>query len=107
MVIKKFIRYGFVNRNAILSDKNLSPFWTRIYGSIPTGTDLDSGDCSDYVKKAIEVYKIGQLVIGHTPQLFTNKDGINGTCYESDGHNRLYRVDGGFAKAFVYFIHKA
>lgn len=91
------------NKNMFLEDTKISPFWTRVYGTIPTNSDLNSTQCFDYVKKIIEVFKIGQIVVGHTPQLYTNNAGINGTCYEKDGTNRLYRVDGGFAKAFKIF----
>lgn len=88
------------NKFMFIDDSKISPFWTRIYGNIPINTDLNSNECFDSVKKALEVYKVGQLVVGHTPQLQTNKDGINGTCYETDGKKKLYRVDGGFSKAF-------
>ena len=92
------------SKSLFVDDLKISPFWTRIYGSIPTNTDLNSDDCSSYVKKTLEVYKVGQLVVGHTPQLFTNKSGINGTCYEKDENDKkLYRVDGGFSKAFNIF----
>lgn len=88
-----------------VDNTELSPFWTRIYGSIPKDTNLESTHCFSEVKKIIEVFKIGQIVVGHTPQMFTNKSGINGTCYNSDGENKLYRVDGGFSDAFKKFNH--
>jgi hypothetical protein len=91
------------NKFLFVNDLKVSPFWTRIYGSIPENTSLESNECFNSVKKAIEVYKIGQLVVGHTPQLFTNKSGINGTCYKQNGDNKLYRVDGGFSRAFNIF----
>jgi hypothetical protein len=105
-VVRKWLLHKLSNKNdkenkhMIINDSTLSPFWTRIYGSIPINTDLNSNECFTSVKKALEVYKVGQLVVGHTPQLFTNKDGINGTCYETDGKKKLYRVDGGFSRAF-------
>jgi len=88
------------DRKTFVNDPDLSPFWTRIYGKIPENAKLDSKDCDMYVKEAIEIYKVGQLIVGHTPQLFANADGINGTCYAANGKNKLFRVDGGFAKAF-------
>lgn len=97
-----------INKNGIndlINDTKakISPFWTRIYGSIPINTDLNVDQCSEYVKKALEIYKVGQLVVGHTPQIFINKDGINGTCHDENGKQTLYRVDGGFSKAFSIF----
>lgn len=91
------------NGNSFIDDVEMSPFWTRIYGSIPEKTSLESGECFNSVKKTLEVLNIGSMVIGHTPQMYSNRDGINGTCYEKDGRNKLYRVDGGFSEAFKVF----
>jgi hypothetical protein len=92
------------SKNLIVDDLKISPFWTRIYGNIPENADLNSSECFTSVKKILQVYKIGQLVVGHTPQLPTNKNGINGTCYEKiENQKKLYRVDGGFSKAFNIF----
>ena len=85
-----------------LVNSNKGPFWTRVFGTIPTNLPINSPECVESVKKTLEVFKIGKIVVGHSPQLFTNKDGINGTCYESDG-NHLYRIDGGFSRAFSVF----
>lgn len=90
-------------KSLFINNSTISPFWTRIYGSIPENTDINSSECFSCVKKTIEVFKLGQIVVGHTPQAFTNKNGINGTCYEKDGSNKLYRVDGGFSRAFKVF----
>lgn len=87
----------------MIDDINTSPFWTRIYGSIPPNVDLNSTACFLEVKKALEVYKIGKMIVGHTPQPFTNETGINGTCYEAGRGNTLYRIDGGFSRAFEIF----
>lgn len=73
-----------------------SPFWTRIFGNIPTNTRLDAGDCKDYVKPVLDLLDIDRIFCGHTPQA----NGINGTCTDDDGMPTLYRVDGGFAECF-------
>ena len=91
------------NKKMFIDNIKVSPFWTRVYGSIPVDAKIDSTECFSSVKKTIEVFKLGQLVVGHTPQMYTNKNGINGTCYEKDGTNKLYRVDGGFSQAFKVF----
>nr|AEX62787.1 putative phosphoesterase [Moumouvirus Monve] len=90
-------------KTLFINDTGMSPFWNRIYGSIPHGTDINSNECFDYVKKTLEVFKIGQIVVGHTPQLSTKNNGINGTCYEKSGENKLFRIDGAFAHAFKMF----
>jgi hypothetical protein len=91
------------SKSLFIDDMKLSPFWTRVFGKIPKNTNLNSDECFDTVQKVIEVFKIGQIIVGHTPTLYTHNDGINGTCYETDGHNRLFRVDGGFSKSFSVF----
>lgn len=89
----------------ILTNCDESPFWSRILGKIPPQMDMESAECEAIVKNALQVLQLGQIVIGHTPQRFVEngRAGINGTCYDSKGNNRLYRVDGGFAKAFQIF----
>ena len=107
MVVRKWLLNNLSNLNimdksTILDDDKLSPFWTRIYGSIPIGTDINSDQCSEFVKKALDIYKIGRMIVGHTPQFSKHNIGINGTCY-NNGDKKLYRVDGGFSKAFNMF----
>lgn len=100
-LLNKISENELQNKSLFINDLKTSPFWTRIYGTIPENSSLKSSECFDSVKSAIEVYKIGHLVVGHTPQLLTNNSGINGTCYEKNKQdNKLYRIDGGFSKAF-------
>lgn len=106
-IVRKWLLHKISDNNGlekilINNTEGTSPFWTRIFGSIPIKTNMDSQECSNSIKKTIEVFKIGRMVVGHTPQMYTNKNGINGTCYEHDG-NKLYRVDGGFSRAFRVF----
>ena len=105
-VVRKWLLKQVVpkqDRDLFLNNPVLSPFWTRVFGTIPEGLDIDSDECFRTVKKTLEVFRIGKIVVGHTPQLFTNSDGINGTCYLKNNDNTLYRVDGGFANAFKIF----
>jgi hypothetical protein len=88
----------------LIIEPDISPFWTRVFGAIPPNTKLDDIKCSESVGKIMKVFKIGQIVVGHTPQLISKGYGINGTCYEKEtGTNKLYRVDGGFSRAFKIF----
>jgi hypothetical protein len=77
---------------------SLSPFWTRIYGQIKPDADMTMPECENYVAKALKVFQIGKIIVGHTPQLLVNGVGINGTCNQD-----LWRIDGGFSKAFNIF----
>lgn len=89
-------------KKLLINNIKLSPFWTRIYGSIPVKTNIDTAECDTYVKKILHMFKLGQIIVGHTPQLYAKGEGINGTCADN-GANRLFRVDGGFANAFRIF----
>lgn len=106
--LNSYVRKWLLNKVAtnnydIINNEKISPFWTRIFGQIPSNTPANSSKCSTYVKGTLKLLQIGHMIVGHTPQLFTNGTGINGTCYESDGTMRLFRVDGGFADAFKIF----
>lgn len=91
--------------NYFLNDTKVSPFWARVFGVIPTGVNLDSNECDQSVKKILNFFKLGQIIVGHTPQLMINEEGINGTCVDASGLNRLYRVDGGFSRGFKIWSH--
>jgi hypothetical protein len=83
----------------ILSDPNLSPLWSRLFGMVkPNTTDKDNSDCYASVKKTLDFFKMGHMIVGHTPQII-HGEGINGTC-KFNGRDLLYRVDGGFAESF-------
>ena len=46
----------------------------------------------------MNIFKIGSIVIGHTPQSFIHNEGINSVC---DG--AVWRVDNGSSAAFNIF----
>lgn len=104
-LLNKLSEEDLSNKDLFLNTDDVSPFWTRVYGAIPENEDLSSKSCSDSVKNVIEVLKLGQIVVGHTPQLSSRRNGINGTCYVNK-QNKLYRIDGGFSKAFKIFGEK-
>jgi hypothetical protein len=104
--LNKVVRKWLMKKNTtqevsnLINDPQSSPFWIRIYGNIPMGKTLESNEC-EIVKNAIDTFKIGNIIVGHTPQLMMkDRNGINGTCKDDTGVNRLYRIDGGFAKGF-------
>jgi hypothetical protein len=68
--------------------KSNSPLWTRTFGNINMSNDR----CERLMKPLKDVYKVGRIYVGHTPQL---EEGINGTC---DG--RVWRTDVGVSNAF-------
>jgi len=68
--------------------KHTSPLWTRTFGNI----NMSNNICEKLMKPLKDVYKVGRIYVGHTPQL---EGGINSTC---DG--RIWRTDIGASNAF-------
>tara|TARA_Y100000590_G_scaffold399598_2_gene483018 strand:- start:328 stop:1323 length:996 start_codon:yes stop_codon:yes gene_type:complete len=68
--------------------KSNSPLWTRTFGNI----NMSNNTCERLMKPLKDVYKVGRIYVGHTPQL---EEGINSTC---DG--RIWRTDVGVSNAF-------
>jgi len=75
-----------------------SMFWTRILGNIPPNISYKNPVCIDNLDKVLQIFKVGHITIGHTPQSFTYSDDINQTC---DG--KIFRVDNGSSSAFHHF----
>jgi hypothetical protein len=82
----------------IISGSKYSMFWTRILGKIPPGVSLDNPVCSEHISKVLQMFNIGGIIIGHTPQSFLYNDDINSTC-----SNKVWRVDNGSSAAFSKF----
>lgn len=82
-----------------IDDISISPFWMRIFGQIPIGTKVNDDKCKKCLN-AVKYFQIGQIVIGHTPQLIYTDEGINGTCDKDDGLSLIYRVDAGLPESF-------
>lgn len=68
--------------------KSNSPLWTRTFGNI----NMSNSECERLMRPLQDVYKVGRIYVGHTPQLET---GINNVC---DG--RVWRTDVGVSNAF-------
>lgn len=96
-------------RTKILDDST-SPFWTRLFGEIKPNLLDNVGACETLVKKTLQTFRIGKIIVGHTPQFHRHNTGINGTCYQKSKNgdmekidHHLWRVDGGFSRAFEIF----
>ena len=66
-----------------------------------SGVDIDKADadiCNKYLDPVLKLFKVGHMIIGHTPQYFYNNSSINSTCSE-----KLWRVDIGMSHAFDKF----
>ena len=82
----------------IVETSETSMFWTRILGNIPPNVALENPVCYKHLDKVLDLFKVGSIVIGHTPQSFTYADDINQTC-----SGRVWRVDNGSSGAFDRF----
>lgn len=100
IAVRKWL-LGMLNKeyvNNIVSAGKTSMFWTRVLGSIPPNMNFNNNLCSDHISNVLEIFKVNNLVVGHTPQSFIYSNGINSTC-----DNRVWRVDNGSSKAFHKF----
>lgn len=90
------LKQKYVKR--IIKSSNISMFWTRILGNIPPNMSLSNPACVQHIGKVLKLFKIGSIIVGHTPQSFTYSDDINQTC-----SGKVWRVDNGSSAAFNRF----
>lgn len=101
--IKKWL-LGVLDRSTVdelVSSSKHSMFWTRILGSIPPNVDYDDPMCASNIGEVLKIFKINNIIVGHTPQSFMYSDGINSTC-----SNKIFRVDNAGSAAFHKFDHE-
>jgi hypothetical protein len=71
-----------------------SPLWTREYGYI----NDNSIKCNTYLMELNNIYKVGNIIVGHTPNMET---GISSRC-----NNKVWLTDYGASHAFDDFVNK-
>jgi len=101
--IRKWL-LGLINKDyisQIVDSFKYSMFWNRILGNIPPNVDASNQQCLEYINPVLQTFQLKHMVIGHTPQFFSNNIGINKTCNDA-----LWRVDTGSSSAFHYFDNK-
>jgi hypothetical protein len=92
----------------LINDEKKSLFWQRIFGEIGENKSLNDNECVEIKKfidmektikidNKIQIYNIGQMVVGHTP---SNNGNIYGTCHKGNGVNSLFKIDGAYSYAF-------
>jgi hypothetical protein len=97
---------GIGNVGDILLNYNISPFWPRVLGNLPPNVSLDDETCEEYLKDTLDLYKCNNMIVGHTPQVFTKtKAGINVTCRDDTENVKrgVWRVDVGSSLGFDNF----
>jgi hypothetical protein len=83
----------------ILNSPKESPFWTRLFGHLPTGIKASDSRCKESISEVLKIWGgkegLKGMVVGHTPQI---EKGINSTC-----DDQVWRVDIGASQAFDVF----
>jgi hypothetical protein len=85
----------------IVGSMNYSMFWNRILGNLPYNLNNNDPRCVQYLDPVLEIFKVGNMIVGHTPQFIPNQKGINATC-----GNSLWRADFGGSAAFSNYDNK-
>jgi len=102
IIIKKWL-LNLVDQSAVIDiigpkyvDKSM--FWNRILGFLPTNLSENDSKCKNNIDKVLKLFKINNIIIGHTPQSITSKLNINATCGK-----KVWRVDTATSSAFDRF----
>lgn len=98
---------GLINQeyvDKIIQSSNQSMFWNRILGQIPPNTHHTDPICSDNIGRVLKLFKVGTVIVGHTPQITQFGIGINGTCL-NDNRAGVWRVDNAVSGAFDGFFN--
>lgn len=106
LYIKKWLRTEELKTRQLEIVENLlkpasnktSFFWNRVLGVLPPKVPSDDLTCLNHLTNVLKWFKINGVIIGHTPQSFTNSSDINETCGTG-----VWRVDNGSSNAFSVF----
>lgn len=103
-IISKWLSNNIDDPNDLLTHEYKSPFWNRLFGNLPPNVDINNHLCNQ-LTNTMELYNVGNMIVGHTPQFIQNKSGINNTCNGSIDNKQynLWRIDVGASKAFDMF----
>jgi hypothetical protein len=102
ILIKRWLM-GIVKENNVydlISAKHhqKSMFWNRILGLLNQGISYDEDVCKNNIDKVLKIFKVNNIIIGHTPQSMQHGLFINATCGD-----KVWRVDTASSSAFDRF----
>ena len=102
IVIKRWLM-GIVKENKvtdIVSSKyhEKSMFWNRILGMLKTKLPYERESCKENLDKVLKLFRVNNVIIGHTPQSMQDGLYINATCGD-----KVWRVDTASSAAFDRF----
>jgi hypothetical protein len=75
-----------------------SMFWNRILGLLNQGISYDEDVCKNNIDNVLKIFKVNNIIIGHTPQSMQHGLFINATCGD-----KVWRVDTASSSAFDRF----
>jgi len=75
-----------------------SMFWVRVLGMIKSQLPYEDDKCVNNIDKILKMFKVNNIIVGHTPQSFQHSLHINATCGD-----KVWRVDTGSSAAFDRF----
>jgi len=104
--INILIKRWLINKEKLKNVKDIildpaqqkSIFWVRILGLIKSQLPYDDNKCINNIDKILKLFKVNNIIVGHTPQSFQHSLHINATC-----GNKVWRVDTGSSAAFDRF----
>jgi hypothetical protein len=102
IVIKRWLM-GIVKENNVYDlisarHHEKSMFWNRILGMLNQGLSYDEDVCVNNIDKVLKLFKVNNIIIGHTPQSMQHGLFINATCGD-----KVWRVDTASSSAFDRF----
>ena len=102
ILIKRWLM-GIVKENNVydlISAKHhkKSMFWNRILGLLNQGISYDEDVCKNNIDNVLKIFKVNNIIIGHTPQSMQHGLFINATCGD-----KVWRVDTASSSAFDRF----
>ena len=102
ILIKRWLM-GIVKENNVydlISAKHheKSMFWNRILGLLNKGISYDEDVCKNNIDNVLKIFKVNNIIIGHTPQSMQHGLFINATCGD-----KVWRVDTASSSAFDRF----
>ena len=102
ILIKRWLmnKVGYKRVKDLVMDpsQEKSMFWVRILGMIKSQLPYDDDKCVNNIDKILKLFKVNNIIVGHTPQSFQHSLHINATCGD-----KVWRVDVGSSAAFDRF----
>lgn len=74
------------NFSDLIDNSRSSPLWTRVFGISKKSTNKET--CAKLLNPLINSYKVGKIIVGHTPQIENKTSNISNIC-----NKKVWKVD--------------